>query len=103
MKIPQIQIHTTDAKIDLQIHDSNQNIEQPKATQTIEQPAAILQISTTKSVLKIDSTQARRDICMIGTLESTEKYAQKGKQLALQGAARRAKEGRQLMESAGKG
>lgn len=103
MKFPQIQIRTTDAKIDLQIHDAKQLIQQPKATQSIQQPAAILDINTTKSQLKIDSSQARRDLGLIGPIESSNNYAQKGKQLALQGAARRAKEGRQLMESAGKG
>ena len=103
MKLPQIQIHTTDAKIDLQIHDAKQYIKQPKATQSIEQPAAILDIKTIRGRLKIDSSQARRDIGMIGPIESSKNYAKKGKQMALQGAARRAKEGRQLMESAGKG
>lgn len=103
MKLPQIQIRTTDAKIDLQIHEPKQYIKQPKATQSIEQPAAILDIETKRGILKIDSSQARRDIGMIGPIESSNNYAEKGKQLALQGAARRAKEGRQLMESAGKG
>ncbi|QPA55054.1 DUF6470 family protein [Lysinibacillus sphaericus] len=103
MRIPQIQIRTTDAKIDLHIAKSQQHIEQPKATQHIEQPAAILDINTTRSVLKIDSSQARRDIGMIGPLESSANYAEEGKQGALQGMARRASEGRQLMENAGKG
>jgi hypothetical protein len=103
MKLPQIQIRTTDAKNDLQIHDPKQFIKQRKATQSIEQPAAILDIKTTSGRLKIDSSQARRDIGLIGPIESSNNYAEKGKQLALQGAARRAKEGRQLMESAGKG
>ena len=103
MNFPQIQIRTTDIKIDIHIHDSKQYIKQPKATQTIEQPAAIIDIETTRGQLKIDSSQARRDIGMIGPLESNANYAEKGKQFALQGAARRAKEGRQLMESAGKG
>ncbi|WP_249713004.1 DUF6470 family protein, partial [Bacillus cereus] len=54
MRLPQIQIRTIDAKIDLHIGKPQQHIEQPKATQHIEQPAAILDINTTRSVLKID-------------------------------------------------
>jgi len=103
MRLPQIQIHTTDAKIDLNISKPQQYIKQPKATQHIEQPAAILEIRTTRGVLKVDSSQARRDIGMIGPLESSANYAEKGKQEALKGMARRANEGRQMMESAGKG
>ncbi|MEY2365261.1 DUF6470 family protein [Lysinibacillus capsici] len=102
MRLPQIQIRTTDAKIDLYIAKPQQHIEQPKATQHIEQPAAILDINTTKSILKIDSSQARRDIGMIGPLESSANYAEKGKQEAIKGMARRAREGRQMMEMAGK-
>lgn len=102
MRLPQIQIRTTDAKIDLNIAKPQQHIEQPKATQHIKQPSAILDINTTRSVLRIDSSQARRDIGMIGPLESSKNYAEKGKQEALKGMARRAREGRQMMDSAGK-
>ena len=103
MRLPQIQIRTTDAKVDLHIAKPQQYIKQPKATQHIEQPAAILDINTTRSILKIDSSQARRDIGMIGPLESSANYAEKGKKEALKGIARRAKEGRQIMENSGKG
>ncbi|MFY0520184.1 DUF6470 family protein [Lysinibacillus sp. UGB7] len=102
MRLPQIKIRTTDAQIDLNISKPQQYIKQPKATQHIEQPAAILDINTTRSVLKIDSSQARRDLGLIGPLESSANYAQKGKQEAMKGMARRAREGRQMMEGAGK-
>lgn len=102
MRLPQIQIQTTDAKLDLNIAKPQQTIKQPKATQHIEQPAAILEVHTTKGVLKIDSSQARRDIGMIGPLESIADYAEKGRQENLQGMARRAREGRQMMDNAGK-
>lgn len=102
MRLPQIQIRTVDAQVDLTIQKPQQHIEQPHATQTIEQPAAILEINTTRGVLRIDSSQARRDLGLIGPLESTATNAQEGKQEAMQGMARRAQEGRQMMESAGK-
>jgi len=103
MRLPQIQIQTTDIKIELEIIKPIQHIEQPKATQSIEQPAAILEIHTTRGVLTIDSSQARRDLGLIGPLESSANYAEKGKQEALKGMGRRASEGRQMMENAGKG
>jgi hypothetical protein len=102
MRLPQIQIRTTDAKVDINMSKPQQFIKQPKATQHIEQPAAILEIHTTRGKLKIDSSQARRDIGLIGPLESSSNYAKKGKQEALRGMAKRAREGRQLMDSAGK-
>ncbi len=84
MRLPQIQIRTTDAQRDLDISKPKQYIKQPRATQHIEQPAAILEIHTTRGALRIDSSQARRDLGLIGPLESSANYAQKGKQEALQ-------------------
>lgn len=103
MRIPQIQITTTDIRMDLNITKPRQIIKQPKATQTIEQPAAILDIETTRGKLKIDSSQARRDIGMIGPLESIENYAKAGRQKMLEGISRRVGEGNQMMEQSGKG
>lgn len=100
MNIPQIQVQTTKAKLGLNIEDPKQIIRQPKATQHIEQPAAIVEMETTRGIMRIDSSQARRDIGMIGTLESTKSYATVGRQKAMQGIARRASEGRQMMEIA---
>lgn len=103
MRLPQIQITTTDIKMDYHISKPVQRIEQPKATQTIEQPAAILEINTTRGQLKIDSSQARRDLGLIGPLESTEKFAAEGRQKVLEGIARRMSEGAQMKNNAGKG
>lgn len=100
MHFPQLQIRTTDAKLGLNIEKPVQTIRQPKATQHIEQPAAILDIETTRGFMKIDSSQARRDVGMIGPLESSAKYAQEGLKKVLQGMARRASEGRQMMDIA---
>ena len=103
MRLPQIQIQTTDIKMDLSIQKPQQVIRQPKADLQIEQPAAILEINTTKGILKIDSSQARRDLGLIGPLEATKNFAQEGKQENLKGIAKRAREGRQVMLSSGKG
>ncbi|WP_313892599.1 DUF6470 family protein [Psychrobacillus sp.] len=98
MNIPHIQIRTTDAQLGLNIADAKQVIRQPRATQHIEQPAAILEMHTTRGIMRIDSTQARRDVGLISPAEFTSKYASEARQKAMQGIARRASEGRQMME-----
>lgn len=100
LNIPQIRIQTTDAKLGLNIGKGQQTIQQPRATQHIEQPAAVIEIETTRGILKIDSSQARRDVGMIGPLESTANFAAEGRQKAMQGIARRVSEGNQMMDIA---
>ena len=97
MKLDQIQIHTTDAKVDLHISDPVQHIEQPRAQQHIEQPAATLEIHSEAAKLFIDSSQAYRDLGLLTPKESVEQYAQKGKEKVMEGIARRASEGDQMM------
>ena len=97
MKIPQIQIQTTRAELGLKIQQPKQQIQQPQAEMKIYQPAAELSIHTTEGQLYIDSSQARRDLGMVSSMEMTRNYAEKGKQAALAGVARRAREGEQLM------
>lgn len=97
MKIPQILIQTTKAELGLTIQQPKQQIHQPQAEMQIQQPAAELSISTTKGKLYQDASQARRDLGMISSMEMTRNYAEKGKQAALAGVARRAREGDQLM------
>lgn len=103
MNIPQIQISTTDIKMNYKTQEPLQKIKQPHASQTIDQPAATLEISTTRGQLKIDSTQARRDLGQIGPIEATKNAAQEGRQEMLSGISRRVREGNQMMDSAGKG
>lgn len=103
MKLPQIQIRTTDIKMDWQTQAPTQHIKQPQAEMSIFQPAAILDIETTLGKLSIDSSDARRDLGQYPTGEMIERYAQAGKQAAASGVSRRAQEGRQMMLNAGKG
>lgn len=103
MRIPQIQIHTTKAQLGLNISKPVQRIQQPKADLQIRQQNATVTMQTSDSSLNIDSSQARRDIGLIGPLESGRKNAQKGKQGVLAGIARRAREGEQLMRIENKG
>lgn len=103
LNIPQIQIATTDIKMQYSTKPPVQKIQQPHASQHIEQPAAILEINTSRGQLKIDSSQARRDLGQIGPIEATKNAAQEADQTRLQGISRRVREGRQMMLGAGKG
>lgn len=96
MRIPQIQIQTTNAQIGLTIPEPQQYIEQPPADLQIRQPAAELTIETTEGQLQIDQTQLRADLGMYTLPEFARNAAQKGQQMILQGIARRAREGEQL-------
>lgn len=97
MEIPQLQIQTTPGRLGLNIEKPVQQIEQPSASIDQQQPAAILEVSTTNPQLSIDTTAVREDIDMKSTFKRTEEYAQMGQQAAMQGLARRAEEGQQLL------
>lgn len=97
MNIPKLQIQTTKAQIGLNINQPIQKIEQPKADLDLQQPKAKLTIETTKSKLMIDSFEAREDLEMKNTRSRTAEIARKAKQDALEGIARRAEEGNDLM------
>ena len=103
MRIPQIQIRTTDIKMDLNIIDPVQRIKQPKADLSISQPAATLEINTTNAKLDIDMSQFWKDIGLKPTSDLIKEYAQMGRQEMLKGISRRVREGRQMMLGAGKG
>lgn len=103
MNIPQIQLQITDVKMDWQIHDAQQRIQQPRADLQISQPAAILEINTTNPTLEVDMTQFWRDVNAKPTGEVIQDYANKGKQAVMQGISKRVSEGRQLLKGAGQG
>lgn len=102
MRIPQIQIHTTDIQMNWNIQDPVQRIQQPKATQIIEQPAAIVEINTTRAHIDVNMDQFWRDVGLKKTGELIAEYAQIGRQEMLKGISRRVSEGRQMMLGAGK-
>lgn len=97
MNIPKIQIQSTKAQIGLNIQKSVQEIEQPRANLDLQQPKAIVTINTTKSELTIDAFEARESIGHKNTRSRTAETAQQGIQDALNGTARRAQEGNDLM------
>lgn len=103
LKIPQLQIATTDIKVNMQIQDPIQKIHQKKADLIINQPAATVNISSKAAKLLIDQSQAWGELGLLTTKELIAKYAQEGQQAVLKRISKDASEGRQMMESAGKG
>jgi hypothetical protein len=97
MNIPQLQIQTTRGVLGLQITKPTQEIEQPRAVLTQEQPAAILEMSTTNSKLSVDTTELRAEIDLKSPLRRSAENAQYGVQKLMEGIARRAGEGQQLV------
>ncbi|WP_339197726.1 DUF6470 family protein [Solibacillus sp. FSL R5-0449] len=102
MRIPQIQISTTDIQMDYTITKPFQQIKQPKANLQISQPAATVEINTTNAKLDINMDQLWRDLGLKPNHELIKEYAQKGNQEMLKGISKRVREGEQLMQSAGK-
>lgn len=97
MNIPKLQIQSTKAQIGLNIQKPVQEIQQPKANLVLQQPAAILSINTTKSKLSIDAYAARESRDYKNSISRTREIAQRSHQESLEGIARRAQEGKQLM------
>jgi len=98
MNIPQIQIQTTRGQIGLTTQKPVQQIEQPKADLDIQQPKAKMSIRTTKSELSVDSVEMRKSLDLKSSSTRTAEVAQYSKQIAMEGLARRAQEGAELMK-----
>ena len=97
MRLPQIRIQSTFIQTSLQIEDPVQRMEQPKAIQTIEQPQAIVNMKSAPGQLTIDQSEAWAQMDIKPIFQRTAENAQSGKQKALEGLARRAIEGDDLM------
>lgn len=98
LQIPQLQIQTTRGMIGLQTTKPVQEIEQPSATLDLQQPQAVLTMKTTKPRLTIDTTEARAEMDLKSSFRRTEEMAQYARSAAFNGIARRAQNGRELME-----
>lgn len=98
MNIPQIQLQTTRGQIGLTTQKPVQQIEQPKATLDLQQPKAEMSIRTTKSELSIDSVEMRESLDLRSSASRTAEVAQYSAQTAMEGLARRAQEGGELMK-----
>lgn len=98
MNMPKLQLQSTPARLGLNIQQPVQQIEQPPAELDLQQPAAILTMSTTKSKLSIDTTEARADVDLKSVGRRIAEFADEGKQAALDGTAKRAEQGMEMMQ-----
>jgi hypothetical protein len=98
MNLPQIRLQSTFAKIDIHTQNAQLTIEQPPAELTIEQPKAEMEVVKIPSRLTIDQTKARADVDLKSAPQRIAEAAQEGQQAVLEGIARRAQEGDQLMQ-----
>jgi Family of unknown function (DUF6470) len=103
MKMPQLRMQSQMAQIEIQQTPGNQVIRQPKADISIQQPKPEIRMRTTPSRLTIDQTKAFEDMNLMNILKRNEKFAQEGKQAVLDGIARRAQQGTELMKIEHKG
>ncbi len=98
MNIPKLQVQTTKGQIGLKIQKPQQHIEQPNADLQLQQPKAKVTIDTTKSKLSIDTTEARADLDLKSSGRRAVEFADTSLQKAMEGLARRAQEGDELMK-----
>ncbi|GEN47164.1 DUF6470 family protein [Alkalibacillus haloalkaliphilus] len=96
MQLPPIQYHIQRGQIATSQTDAQVQINQREADLQISQPEADLQITHTPSKLTIDQTAAWRDMGIISIEESISKSASEGMQKAIEGMARRARDGNEM-------
>ncbi|MEK4297867.1 DUF6470 family protein [Oceanobacillus sp. FSL W8-0428] len=97
MEIPQIRMHSQQAKIQIHTEPAQVHISQPSGDLTIRQPAAEISMRTKPGRLNIDQSQAWEDMNLLSPKKSIAKNAKAGQQAVLQGTARRARQGDALM------
>ena len=97
LRLPQVQIRTTDALIGIQTRQAQLNIRQPHADLHIEQPHAELNTTTKQPRLSIDQTEAWRDMGIMSALDKTKQSTGEARQKWLEGISRMSQEGNQLM------
>lgn len=98
MELAQIRLESQYAKLGIRTNKPIQELQQPKADLSIEQPKAELTIRTAPGKLTIDQSQARADMDLKNISQRIEEAADKGYQDSLEGIARRAQEGNELMQ-----
>ncbi|MED4402757.1 DUF6470 family protein [Metabacillus fastidiosus] len=98
MQMPQIRLDSQFARIGIQTTNTRTETQQPQADLSIQQPKADLTIETTPSKLTIDQTEAWADMDLKHISRRIEEAAQQGKQDLLEGIARRAQQGDELMK-----
>ncbi|SDJ22334.1 DUF6470 family protein [Salimicrobium halophilum] len=97
MQMPRLQISTTDARVGIQTRNAELTYQQPKAEVSIRQPKADVSIRQPDGELRIDQSKARSNLHLKSSAERSRQTEQFGEQKAMEGSARRAREGDELM------
>ncbi|MED2970959.1 DUF6470 family protein [Fictibacillus sp. B-59209] len=97
MSVPQLRMESTKGQIGITTIQPVQELEQQPADLEIQQPKADLSIETTPGKLTIDQSQARADMDLKSIGRRIEEFAQKGYSDWLDGLARMAQQGDELM------
>jgi hypothetical protein len=97
MRIPQIRMESTFAKIGIETSPASLDIHQRHADMSIEQPKAEMMIDRRPSRLTIDQTRAFEDVNLKSVFRMTEDAAQAGYQQAMNAIANISQEGDELM------
>lgn len=98
MKLPQIRLESQQARISITTTSPRQTIEQPEAELDIQNPKIEMEIHRTPSKLTIDQTKAWEDMDLKHIFRRIEEYADNGYQDWLNGLARMAEQGNELMK-----
>lgn len=98
MRLPQLRMDSGMAQINISVTPSRQTIRQPKAQMHLEQPPAKLAIRTTPGRLTIDQSRAWAAMDIKHIFQRIKENAAEGHRDAMQGIARRAAEGDELMK-----
>ncbi|NGQ95631.1 hypothetical protein G3578_10745 [Brevibacillus sp. SYP-B805] len=96
MRLPQIRIHQTYARLGLDIQKPVQEIRQPRAELNMIQKPAVLEIHQPQGVLTIDTSEAQANIDLRGPLRRTQDNAEYGKRMWLEAIAQISEEGDRL-------
>lgn len=97
MELPQIRLSSDRASLSIRMEKGHQSIEQPKAELHIQQPKADMTIKQPTGKLTIDQTNAWHNLGLKSSRVRTEETADHAKRTVLEGTARMAEEGDELM------
>jgi hypothetical protein len=96
--IPHLQMNSVQGRIGIQSSRAQIEIHSNHAEQSIQQPKAELHIDRTPSKLSIDQTQAWNNLNLKSVFVRIRDAATAGHQAAMEGIARRAEQGDELMK-----
>jgi hypothetical protein len=103
MTIPQLQVQTQSAKLNLRTNPAVHKYKQMKSEQSIEQPEADISIRQRTGKLTIDQSNAWRNLHLKTVFERAEEFADYSNKKWLEGVGDAAREGDELMRIENKG